>query len=352
LITGVMRWWCNARETILKALVLHSADGPTSAVLDDIDTPGPAAGEVLVRLEAASLNHRELWISRGLYPGMALPTVLGADGAGRIEAVGAGVDASLIGRDVVLYPGLRWGNDERFPSSDFGLLGMPGPGTIAEAICIPAENAFARPGHLSAIEAASLPVAGLTAYRALAVKAKLAPGERVLITGIGGGVATFGLLFAKAMGAKIWVTSGSPGTIAKAVEQGAEGGFNYRDEHWGKALRSIGGIDVVLDGAPASSFPAYIRNLAMGARVAVYGSTGGPAFSASAPDLFLKHATLLGTAMGTPADFGAMLGFVTEHHLRPVIDRVFDLRDAESALGHLENGHGFGKVAIRIGNSV
>ena len=333
----------------MKALMLRSTDGPQSAALEAIDTPVPAPGEVRVRLGAASLNHRELWIARGMYPGMALPTVLGADGAGRIEAVGDGVDESLIGREVVLYPGLRWGDDERFPSTSFGLLGMPGPGTIAEAVCVPAENAFARPAHLSALEAASLPVAALTAYRALAVKARLAPGERVLITGIGGGVATFGLLFAKAMGARVWVTSGSADTIAKAVAQGAEDGFDYHADQWGKALRGIGGIDVVLDGAPGASFPSYARSLAMGARVVVYGSTGGPSFAASAPELFLKHAALLGTAVGSPADFGAMLDFIAAHQLRPIIDRIFPLEDAAAALLHLESSHGFGKVAIRIG---
>ena len=333
----------------MKALILKSTDGPGSAELEQLEAPSPGPGEVLVRVQAASLNHRELWISRGLYPGMSLPTVLGADGAGRVEALGNGVDSPRLGRDVVLYPGLHWGNDERFPSSLFGLLGMPGPGTIAEAVCVPAASVFARPDHLSAAEAASLPVAALTAYRALFVKAKLATGEKLLVTGIGGGVATFALLFAKAAGAKVYVTSSSPETIAKAIDHGAEQGFNYRDDGWGKALRSAsGGIDVVLDGAPAGSFPAYARNLAMGARVVVYGSTGGPTFTASAPELFLKHATLFGTAMGSPADFKAMLDFVAEHRIHPIIDRVFELDGAGEALVHLETGHGFGKVVIQI----
>jgi zinc-binding alcohol dehydrogenase/oxidoreductase len=334
----------------MRALMLRSTEGPISATLETVDTPRPAPGEVLVRIQAASLNHRELWISRGLYPGMALPTVLGADGAGQIAEAGDGVDPSLVGQDVILYPGLNWGDDQRFPSARFGLLGMPGPGTIAEAVCVPAANVFRRPAHLSAEEAASLPVAALTAYRGLVVKAGLAPGETLLITGIGGGVATFALLFGKALGARVYVTSGSQETIDKAVGLGAEQGFNYRDEAWGKALRAAsGGIDVVFDGAPASAFPAYARSLALGARVVVYGSTGGTNVAVSAPELFLKHATLIGTAMGSPADFAAMLDFVAEHRLRPVIDRSFTLDEAPAALLHLDQGHGFGKVVVRVG---
>jgi NADPH:quinone reductase-like Zn-dependent oxidoreductase len=337
----------------MKALVLKSAEGPSSASLEEVQTPSPAPGEVAVALKGASLNHRELWISRGLYPGMALPTVLGADGSGVVAEVGPDVDPSLVGKDVVLYPGLGWGEDERFPGSTFGLLGMPGPGTIAETICVPAESAFAKPAHLSHVEAAALPVAALTAFRALTVKGGLAAGQRVLITGVGGGVATFGLLFARAMGATVFVTSGSDSTLEQASRLGAAQGFNYRDEQWGKKLRSaaVGGIDLVLDGAPAASFGSYVRSLATGARVVVYGSTGGAGVSVNAPDLFLRHASIIGTAMGSPADFQAMLDFVEAHGIRPIIDRQFAFRDAKDALLHLESGHSIGKVVIDIGES-
>lgn len=336
----------------MKALILESAEGPNSAAIKDVPAPTPEPGEVAVAVSAAALNHRELWISRGLYPGMSLPTVMGADGAGVIETVGEGVDTRHIGRRVVLYPGLRWGPDERFPGGEFGLLGMPGPGTIAQTVCVPLENAFDTPAHLSDAQAAALPVAALTAYRALTVKAQLKAGEKVLITGIGGGVATFGLLFAKALGATVYVTSGSNETLAAAAQKGADEGFNYHDEDWGKALRrASGGIDVVLDGAPAASFPAYARCLAMGARVALYGSTGGPTFNASAPDLFLRHASLLGTAMGSPADFQGMLDAVSKHGIEPVIDRVFPIDRAKDALIYLGDGHRFGKVVIAIDES-
>lgn len=331
----------------MKALMLTSTEGPESAAIVEIEAPQPRAGEVSVSLRAASLNHRELWISRGLYPGMTLPTVLGADGSGVVTAVGDGVNPSLVGQPVVLYPGLNWGDNEAYPSDRFGLLGMPGPGTVAGSICVPAGNAFAKPAHLNHAQAAALPVAALTAFRALTVKAGVKADDRVLITGIGGGVATFALLIAKALGARVFVTSSSDKTLETARGHGADGTFNYKDDQWGKTLRqAAGSIDVVFDGAPGASFSAYGRALTMGARVVLYGSTGGPAFTASAPDLFLRHASILGTAMGSPKDFGAMLDFFASHRLEPVIDRTFPFTEAREALLYLETGHQFGKVVI------
>src|SRR5277367_3534735 len=152
----------------MKALILEATEGPERAVVKDIATPHPKAGEVSVAIKAAALNHRELWITRGQYPGM-LPTpfTLGCDGAGVIEAVGAGVDENRIGEAVVLYPGLNWGPDPRFPAAAFGLLGMPGPGTIAEKISVPEANALPKPAHLSFGQAAAIALAGLTAWRGL-----------------------------------------------------------------------------------------------------------------------------------------------------------------------------------------
>jgi NADPH:quinone reductase-like Zn-dependent oxidoreductase len=331
----------------MQALVLEKTDGPGSAVLRDEPVPTPQPGEVRVAIRAAALNHRELWISRGQYPGMKLPCILGADGAGVIDAVGEGVAKSELGREVVLYPALNWGSNRRFPSPAFGLLGMPGPGTIAEYLCVPAASAVTKPAHLSFEEAAAFPVAGVTAWRALVGKARIEGGETVLITGIGGGVATFALKFAVAQGAEVYVTSSSPASIARALELGAKAGFNYKDDGWRKALfQASGGLDIVLDGAPASAFAGYSRSLRMGARVIIYGSTGGAQFQVTGPDLFLRHAYIVGTAMGDPEDFRAMLAFSAEKQLRPVIDRSFRLAQAAEALLYLEQGHQFGKVTI------
>lgn len=333
----------------MRALILRSATGPDAARLEDVPVPIPADGEVRVALKAAALNHRELWIARGQYPGMTLPAILGADGAGVIDAVGPGVDPAWIGAAVLLYPGLRWGDDPDYPGPAFGLLGMPGPGTIAQFVCVPVASALPMPPHLDFAQAAALPLAGLTAWRGLVTKAGLRAGEKLLVTGVGGGVATFALLFGVAMGAEVFVTSGSDATLAKAAALGARAGFNYRDDQWRKALaRQSGGIDVVFDGAPAASYAQYGRALAMGARVVLYGSTGGTDFSVNAPELFLKNLRLIGTNVGNPAEFAAMVACVAERGLTPAIDRHFSLAAAAEALAHLEQGHGFGKIIIDI----
>lgn len=333
----------------MRAFRLNEAHGPASARMEDIETPEPGAGEARVALRAASLNHRELWISRGQYPGMALPTTLGADGAGIVDAVGPGVDDAPVGREVVLYPGLEWGGEQRFPGPRFGLLGMPGPGTIAEHVVVPVDNLATKPASLSFEAAAALPVAALTAWRALTVCGQARPGESVLITGIGGGVASFALQFAVARGNRVWVTSSAQASLDHAVSLGAQGGFLYTAPDWRKTVaRTTGGIDVVIEGAPAAGLPNYMRALSMGARIVVYGSTGGISFETAAPELFLRHARIVGTAMGSPEDFRAMLDFVETERLTPAIDRVFALEEEPAALAHLESGHGFGKVVIRI----
>jgi NADPH:quinone reductase-like Zn-dependent oxidoreductase len=331
------------------ALTLKSADGLEGIALEEVPTPAPGPGEVRVALRAASLNHRELWIMRGQYPGMSLPATLGADGAGVIDAVGQGVDPGRIGEAVLLYPGLNWGDDPRYPAAAFGLLGMPGPGTIAERIVVGAAAAIGKPAHLDFAAAAAIPLAALTAWRGLVTKAGIKSGDKVLITGIGGGVATLALKIARGFGAEVYVTSGANETLEHALALGAKAGLNYKEDGWGKALAKTGrGIDIVFDGAPGSAYPAYGRALAMGARVVVYGSTGGAGFQVNAPELFLKNIRIIGTNVGNPEEFKAMVAFIAEHKIAPVIDRAFPLAEAKVAIAYLANGHGFGKVVITI----
>ncbi|MFA7555595.1 MAG: zinc-binding dehydrogenase [Spongiibacteraceae bacterium] len=333
----------------MKALLLTTADGPGSPKITELETPVPAAGEVRVALKAAAINHRELWVSRGLYPGMKLPAIMGADGAGVIDAVGEGVDTAVIGSEVVLYPASHWGDNPKYPSAEFGCLGMPYAGTFAEYICVPADAVAAKPQGFSFAEAAGVPLAGMTAWRSLTVKAQLQAGEKILITGIGGGVAVWALTFAVAMGAEVYVTSSSQEKIDQAVAMGAKGGVNYKEEKWGKTLTKMsGGIDVVFDGAPTGATKQYIRALNMGGRVVIYGSTGGMSFDVPVPDFFLKHATIFGSAMGTVDDFKGMMAYVGEHNLKPVIEKTFTLDETSDAMMYLEKEHQMGKIIINI----
>lgn len=333
----------------MRILNLNAATGLEGVSLETVPLPEPGACEVRVALRAASLNHRELWITRGQYPGMTLPTSLGCDGAGVIDAVGADVDKTLIGTEVVLYPGLNWGDDPRYPAPAFGLLGMPGPGTLADAIVVQAASAIAKPAHLDFAAAAALPLGALTAWRGLVTKARLQPREKLLITGIGGGVATFALKLAVAMDVDVFVTSGSDETLEKAKALGAKAGFNYKNDAWRKSLaKASGGIDVVFDGAPASGYPGYARALDMGARVVIYGSTGGTNFTVSSPNLFLENVQIIGTNVGNLEEFKRVIAFITEREISPVIDRHFTLNETIDALAYLEASHTFGKVVVTI----
>lgn len=333
----------------MKALFLKTAGGSESVDVREVETPAPGPGEVRVAIRAASLNHREMWIARGQYPGMTLPATLGCDGAGVVDAVGANVLGVSAGDEVVLYPGRDWGPNRHAPDPSFGLLGMPHPGTIAEHICVPVDNLAPKPAHMSWEEAAAMPLTALTAWRALMFKGRLQAGETVLISGVGGGVATFGLAFAVATGANVYVTGENAEVLARAQDMGAKGGLNYNDPDWRKQVGKLtGGIDVVLDGAPAPSFANYVRAIKPGARIVIYGSTAGNQFTVNATDIFLKSASVVGSQVGDPQDFRDMLAFVDQHRITPVIERVFPLAEAKEALLFLERDHQFGKVVVRV----
>jgi zinc-binding alcohol dehydrogenase/oxidoreductase len=236
--------------------------------------PQPGKGEAVVALRAAALNHRDVWIKGGQYAGLKWPCIPGSDGAGVVEAVGPGVDATWLGREVVINPSLHWGAAKRAQGPYFQILGLPRHGTLAEKVAVPAEQLAAKPGHLSWEEAAALPLAGLTAYRALFSRARVQAGELVLVSGIGGGVAWFALQFAVAAGAQVWVTSSSPEKIARAMAHGARGGFNYQDAGWVEAaLQAPGAFDVVVDSAGGEGFGRLID--------ATASSMGSPAKSAA-----------------------------------------------------------------------
>lgn len=333
----------------MKALLLETTDGPGSVRVADVPTPEPAAGEVRVAVKAASMNHREMWISRGLYPGMVVPCTMGCDGAGVVDMVGANITGVAVGDEVVIYPGRDWGPNRHAPQAEFGLLGMPHPGTIAEYVCVPAENLAPKPKCMGWSEAAATVLTGLTAWRALMFKGQLQPGETLLISGVGGGVATFGLAFAVALGAKVYVTGESQDVIDRAKEMGAIDGLLYIDPEWRKKVgKMTGGIDVVLDGAPAPSYANYVRAINPGARIVIYGSTAGDKFEVTATGIFLKSASIVGSQVGDPQDFRDMLSFIEKHDIRPVIEKTFPLAEADKALLYLENDHKFGKVAITV----
>lgn len=315
----------------------------------DVDKPEASKGNVVVKIHAAALNHRELWIAKGLYPGMTLPCILGADGAGTVESIGEDVDHELIGKEVIVYPAYDWGSDRNIPLKKFRVLGMPDPGTIAEYIEVPSHMVFEKPAYLSWAEAAAIPVASLTAWRAMTVLGGMTKNTKILITGIGGGVAQAGLGFANALGATAYVTSGSPAKIEAAIKDGAAGGVNYKDDDWNLQLKEMSnGIDLVLDSSPSPKLDDYFKFLNMGAKIVAYGSTGSRTTTVNISKMFLRHIQFIGTAMGSPWDFAEMLAFMAEHNVRPKIYATYPLDQAIDAMEALSTGRQTGKIVVEV----
>jgi NADPH:quinone reductase-like Zn-dependent oxidoreductase len=334
----------------MKALVLNEVGGPENLSIQDVAQPEPAAGEVRVQLQRAALNRRDVWITVGKYPRVQLPSIGGSDGAGIVDAVGAGVDKAIVGDEVVIYPARDWGDDPRCGGANFRVLGMPDQGTFAEAICVPASDIAPKPTHLSWDQAAAIPLAGLTSWRALVTHGEVHSGQKVLVTGIGGGVASFALLWAKFHGAEVYVTSGSDDKLATAKALGAVDGVNYRAADWDKTIRKrSGGIDIVIDSAGGTVMNAAMNTLNVGGRFIFFGATlGNPTEGLEMAKMFFKQARIQGTTMGMPSEFHAMLDFVNQHRIEPVVDQVFSFDDAVAAHQRMWNSEQMGKIVLAL----
>lgn len=330
----------------MKAIVLQrSLDSKVHLV--ELPKPVCQPNEVLIRIKAAALNHRDEWCRKGLYPNIQDGIVLGSDGAGIVEQIGTGVDSQLLGQEVMLNPALHWGENERAQGKNFEIIGMPRNGTFAEYVVVPADRVFPKPYHLSWEEAAALPLAGLTAYRAVAVQGKLKAGDQVLVTGIGGGVAQFAAQFVLALGAKLFVSSSSREKRSAALALGASDAFDYSVGNWSAAaLESSGGMDLIVDGASGDTLSQLMNIAKPGGRLVFYGATRGNPPQLEARKLFWNQLQLIGTTMGTDHDFSEMLAMVDSLQLRPRIDAVFPLKDAGLALDRLKEGLQFGKIVL------
>ncbi|MBX6762530.1 MAG: zinc-binding dehydrogenase [Rubrobacteraceae bacterium] len=338
----------------MKAVILRELGGPESLAYEEAPDPEPGPGETLVRLRAAALNRRDVFVTRGLYPGAraeALPVILGSDGSGEVVAHGSEDAGGLPpeGSEVVINPALYWGDDERIPGRDYRILGLPDDGTFAQLVKVPSENVFEKPAHLTHEQAAAVPLAALTAYRALVTRGNLQPGETVVIPGVGGGVATFLVQLASALGGRVFVTSSSAEKVEKARELGAEGGVTYEDENWSRTLREMtGGVDLSVDSVGGEVFDALLALARPGSRIVTFGATASPKVSLTMPRVFLKQLDVLGTAMGTNREFEAMLKLYSEKGLEPLLDRTFPLEETPAAMNHMEEGSGMGKIVLEI----
>jgi NADPH:quinone reductase-like Zn-dependent oxidoreductase len=343
----------------MKAVFMESHG--TNDVLQVGERPDPVAraGEVIVRIEAAALNRLDLFVRDGI-PGVpiAFPHIPGADGCGVAEALGAGVADLKAGDRVVIQPGLSCGRCEFCRAGEkslcvsFRILGEHISGTFAERVAVPRENVFPAPAGLSAEKAAAFPLAALTAWRMLVTRAALRPGESVLVHGVGGGVSAFAVQIAKLCGASLVIaTSSSDDKRRRAEALGADVTLDYRGIDVGKKVRELTGkrgVNVIVDSVGAATWRSSLTAAAKGGRIVTCGATSGPNPEEELRIIFWKQLTILGSTMGTDAEFSALLNAMSAGRIEPVVDEVFPLADVRKAYERMESGAGFGKIVLTV----
>lgn len=341
------------RATILTDIRNPGKSFEYSAQVKEVNAPEAQPHEAVVKIQATALNHRDVWILKGQYFGTKTESVLGSDAVGQVVSSN---DNSQVGKRVLLCPSVNWDSDPRGPETEMvcGILGLlPSPGTFAESINIDSKSVFPCPEHLSTEEAAALPLAGLTAYRAVFTKAQVQKGDHVLITGIGGGVALFALQFAVAAGANVYVTSSSADKINKAVELGAKGGINYKDsDAMAQLQKQLNGakLSAIVDGAGGALFNEYLQVMRPGGYIVQYGQTASPSVSFTMNEVAC-NLELRGSTMGSRAEFKQMVKFVDKHKIRPIVSKVFhglNQENVDNAIDLLRTHSQFGKVVIEI----
>lgn len=334
----------------MKAIWVEQAGGAEVLQYVDRPDPEPGPGEVRVRLKTAALNRRDT--SQRKNAASPFPYIPGSDGAGIVDVLGAGVTDLAAGAEVVIFPSLRWFGGEDAPPPDFEILGGTTPGTYAESIVVPRENIYPKPAGLSWEEAAAIPLAGLTAWRALFTRGGLRAGETVVVTGIGGGVATFGLAFAQLAGATVYATSGDESKLKRATELGAAGVVNYRAHpNWPEQIREWTGgrgADLILDSAGGEVWGECVRALRPGGRLVGLGMTTGETSPLPTRRVVIGQLSVLGTTMGNAREFAELLRVYDNGRLRPVIDRIFPLARAADAHRRMEEQDQFGKIVLTI----
>jgi NADPH:quinone reductase-like Zn-dependent oxidoreductase len=318
----------------VKAIRIHEDGGPEVLRYEDVPDPQPKPGEALVELRAAALNHLDVWVRKGM-PSVPKPRILGADGAGiRVDT----------GERVVINPGLDHGGGK------ISVVGEHMDGTCAELIAVPEENLYAIPDALSFEEAAAFPLVFETAYRMLVTKARLQEGEWVLIWGVGSGVSTAALAIAKALGARVAVTSSSEAKRAQATELGADAVLPTGDDVPAqvKELTGGAGADVVVEHVGEATWKHSLNAARQEGRIVVCGATSGPNPPALLHRIWWKQLAIYGSTMGTKEDFEGAFELVTSGRAKPVVDSVFPLAETRAAHERLEAGEQLGKVVLRI----
>jgi NADPH:quinone reductase-like Zn-dependent oxidoreductase len=344
----------------MKSIHITSFGDIDKVTYGDVPQPKPSHGEALVRVKAAALNHLDIWVVKGR-PGVTLkgPHVLGSDCAGVVEAYGPGLEPLPAGSEVVVNPGVSCmtcefclrGQHSECPK--FRILGFQLEGVYGEYAIVPAVNLFPKPKNLSWEEAAALPLSHLTAWRMLFERAKLQSGETVLIHGVGGGVGVAALQLCGLHGAETIVTSSSDEKLQRAQSMGAKHGLNYKTTTdvgaAVKALTNGRGVDVVIDTTGAPTLPISMAAVRRGGRIVTCGITGGAEATVNIQMLYWNHVSFMGSTMGSMEDMRRLVRATETFNLKPLIDKVFPLSDAQSALTRMKAGEQMGKIVLKVG---
>jgi zinc-binding alcohol dehydrogenase/oxidoreductase len=327
---------------------LVSPGEPPVFELVEVADPAAGEGEVVVQVVTAALNRRDWWIWRDSESDV--PVTLGSDAAGVVSAVGIGVEGIAVGDEVVINSSLGWAEGEHVPTETFEILGAPRDGTFAERVVVPAGNVAPRPVNLSWEEAAALCLAGLTAWRAVVTCAGVSDGARVLVTGAGSGVATFAVQIAAALGGEVWVTTSTEAKLDRLKLLGARGGVVYSQPEWGSRLRELAGgaFDAVIDSWGAEGWPEALQALRWGGVLVSFGDTGGETSTVAVSDVYWAWRSIVGTTMGSPEEFRALLDHVAADAWRPVVDSVHPLEEMDSAARRMLESDRLGKVVLRV----
>jgi zinc-binding alcohol dehydrogenase/oxidoreductase len=329
----------------MKGLIHAEKIGFEGLSLGEIEELQPKAGEVKVKLKGAGLNHRDLFVLTR-HKDTDPPLIIGSDGAGVVEAIGEDVTNVEVGDEVIVNPGLGWKENSDAPPQGFEIVGLPFHGTFAEKIVIPAENAVHKPEYLSWEEASVLSLAALTAYRALFTRGKCQNGMKVFIPGIGGGVATFLLQFAKAAGATVYVTSRSKEKCDRALELGADKAFDS-NEDWSAAL---GGekMDLIIESVGAATFNKSLDQLRSGGTIVTFGASAGDVVDFDLRKFFYGQFNMFGSTMGSGEELLDMLQFMEQHRIKPVLDKTYKLSEYKEAFERMEKAQQLGKIGFTI----
>lgn len=340
----------------MKVWALKGAFGLESLRVDERPCPSPRRGEVLLAMKAASLNYRDTIVVEGGYgPRVQTPLIPVSDGVGVVTAVGEGVGRVKVGDRVAPLFFQSWFGGTPRQSKFQATLGGPIDGVLAESMCLDEQGVAVVPRHLSDEQAACLPCAGLTAWSALAENGRVGPDDTVLVQGTGG-VGLFCLQFAKAMGARVIMTSSSDEKLDRARNLGADETINYRDNpDWDRNVKNLTageGCDHVIELGGAETLERSIRAVRIGGQISLIGVLSGAAARMTLPLVVMRNIRLQGVTVGSRDGFEAMCRAIANHGIRPVVDRVYGFGQVREAFVRLKGAQHFGKVCIRLSETV